>query len=247
MARSVRLRLWAGLAVGAVGAVVPAAATAANASSGPGRNTLVRVTPGVRAATVPGAVPFGTTPATTPETVSFLFKDQNRGQVEAAVTSGIKNYLSVGQFAREYGANPALIAALESYLGKFGITTSVYAGNVDVVANGTAGEFDQALAVTQQQYTAPALPGRDGLPGVRAQTFHGTAQSPEVPAYIADSLVAILGLTSYSPFDSQAQHADTSGLKKNADSSNSCIALTGLPAPCNLPSDFASNYGLDKL
>ena len=247
MARSVRLRLWAGLAAGAVIAAVPVAATAANASTGPGSNALVRVTPGISAASVPGAIGFGTTPASTPETVSFVFKEQNLGQLEAAVTSGIKNYLSVGQFAREYGANPALIAALESYLGKFGITTSVYAGNVDVVANGTAGEFDQALAVTQQQYTAPALPGRDGLPGVRAQTFHGTAQNPEVPASIADSLVAILGLTNYSPFDSQAQHADTSALKKDSDSTNSCLALTGLPSACNLPSDFASNYGLDKL
>src|SRR3984885_6579965 len=247
MARSVRSRLWAGLAAGAVIAAVPVAATAAGASTGPGRNTLVRVSPGSSAASVPGGIGFGNTPAGTPETVSFVFKEQNLGQLEAARTRGIKNSLSVGQFASEYGANPALIAALESYLGKFGITTSVYAGNVDGVANGTAGEFDQALAVTQHQYKAPAQRGRDGLPGVRAQTFHGTAQNPEVPASIAGSLVAILGLTDYSPFDSQAQHADTSALKKDADSTNSCLALTGLPDACNVPSDFASNYGLDKL
>ena len=92
MARSVRLRLWAGLAAGVVVAAVPVAATAANASSVPGRNTLARVTPGISAASVPGAVPFGTTPASTPETVSFVFKEQNLGQLEAAVTRGIKNY-----------------------------------------------------------------------------------------------------------------------------------------------------------
>ena len=247
MARTVRLRLWAGLAAGAVIAAVPVAATAANASTGPGSNTLVRVTPGISAANVPGAVGFGTTPASTPETVSFVFKEQNLGQLEAAVTRGVKNYVSVGQFAREYGANPAVISGLESYLGKFGITTSAYADNVDVVANGTAGEFDQALAVTQHQYKAPAVRGRDGLAGIRAQTFHGTAQNPEVPAYIASSLVAILGLTDYSPFASQAVHADTSALKKDSGSSNACLALTGLPDGCNLPSNFASNYGLEKL
>jgi kumamolisin len=247
MARSVRLRLWAGLAAGAVIAAVPVAATAASASTGPGSNTLVRVTPGISAANVPGAVGFGTTPASTPETVSFVFKEQNLGQLEAAVTRGVKNYVSVGQFAREYGANPAVISGLESYLGKFGITTSAYADNVDVVANGTAGEFDQALAVTQHQYKAPAVRGRDGLAGIRAQTFHGTAQNPEVPAYIASSLVAILGLTDYSPFASQAVHADTSALKKDSGSSNACLALTGLPDGCNLPSNFASNYGLEKL
>jgi kumamolisin len=247
MARSVRLRLWAGLAVGAVVAAVPVAATAANASSGPGRNTLVRVTPGISAATVPGAVPFGTTPATTPETVSFVFKEQNLGQLEAAVTSGIKNYLSVGQFAREHGANPALISALKSYLGQFGITTSADADNVDVVANGTAGEFDKALSVTQKQYKVPELRGRDGSVTVRAQTIHGTAQAPELPAYIADNLVAVLGLTNYSPFGSQTDHVDSSVLKKQSSSSDSCLALTGLPDACNLPSNFASNYGLSKL
>ena len=247
MARSVRLRLWAGLAAGVVVAAVPVAATAANASSGPGRNTLVRVTPGISAASVPGAVPFGTTTASTPETVSFVFKEQHLGQLESAVTSGIKNYLSVGQFAREYGANPALISALESYLGQFGITTSADADNVDVVATGTAGQFDQALAVTQQQYRVPQLRGRDGGVTVRAQTIHGTAQDPELPASIADSLVAVLGLTDYSPFGSQTARVDTKVLKKEAGSSNSCLALTGLPDGCNLPSNFASNYGLDRL
>jgi subtilase family serine protease len=241
------LRLWAGLAAGVVVAAVPVAATAANASTTPGRNTLVRVNSGISAASVPGAIGFGNTPSSTPETVSFVFKERNLRQLEAAATRGIKNYVSVRQFARDYGANPAVISGLESYLGHFGITTSTYADNVDVVANGTAGEFDQALAVTQHQYKAPALRGRDGLAGVRAQTFHGTSQDPEVPAYIADDLVAILGLTSYSPFASQAQHANTSALKKSADSSDSCVALTGLPAGCNVPSDFASNYGLDKL
>ncbi len=69
MARSVRLRLWAGLAAGALVAAVPVAATAASASTGPGRNTLTRVTPGISPASVPGAVGFGDTPASTPETV----------------------------------------------------------------------------------------------------------------------------------------------------------------------------------
>jgi hypothetical protein len=35
--------------------------------------------------------------------VSFVFKEQNLTQLEAAVTKGVKNYLSVSQFAREYG------------------------------------------------------------------------------------------------------------------------------------------------
>jgi kumamolisin len=237
----------AGLAVGVVAVAGLLAATFASASSGPGPDTLVPVTPGINAATVPGAVPFGPTPASTPETVSFVFREQNLQELEAAVTGGMKNFLSVRQFASQYGADPALISALQSYLAKFGITTTAYADNVDVVAQGTAGEFDQALSVTQQQYYAPAVHGRDGHTRIPAQTFHGTAQWPELPGYIAYNLVAILGLTNYGPFGSQMVHADTSVLKPQSGSSNYCLALIGLPDACNLPSDFAALYGLDAL
>jgi len=185
MIRPARLRRWAWLAVGVVGAAISVAATSASASSGLGSDALVPVTAGISAGAVPGAVPFGPTAANTPETVSFVFREQNLQQLEAAVTGGITNYLSVSQFARQYGADPAVISALETYLRQFGITTTVYADNVDVVAQGTAGEFDRALSVTQQEYNAPAVWGRDGRMRIPAQTFHGTAQAPELPAYIA--------------------------------------------------------------
>ena len=44
-------------------------ALAAGTSPASGQNNLVPVTPGINAAAVPGAVPFGSTPASTPETV----------------------------------------------------------------------------------------------------------------------------------------------------------------------------------
>jgi kumamolisin len=227
--------------------VVAAAPTSASAQSASGSGALVPVTPGINAAAVPGAVPFGSTPASTPETVSFIFRAQNLQQLEAAVTGGITNYLSVRQFASEYGANPAVISALRSYLAQFGITTTVYADNLDVVAQGTAGEFDKALSVTQQQYHAPAVLGRGGRMRLPAQTFHGTAQWPQLPGYIANNLLAILGLTNYSPFGSQMVHVDTSVLKPQSGSSSYCLALVGLPNACNLPSNFAANYGLEAL
>jgi subtilase family serine protease len=230
------------MAVGII--AVSVAATSASASSG--QDTLVRVTPGISAAAVPGAVPFGSTPPDTPEIVSFVFRERNLAQLEAAVTHGTRNFLSVKQFASEYGADPKLISALQSYLWQFGITTTVYADHVDVVAQGTAGEFDQALAVTQQQYYAPAVRGRNGRT-IPAQTFHGTAQAPGMPAYIAENLVAILGLTNYSPFLSNKAHVDTGVLKPQSGGSSYCLALVGLPNACNLPSDFAANYGLDAL
>ena len=60
-------------------------------------------------------------------------------------------------------------------------------------------------------------------------------------------MLAILGLTNYGPYNSQALHVNTKVLKPQALSSSACLALVGLPDACNLPSDFASNYGLDGL
>jgi kumamolisin len=248
MARSIGLRVLVGVAAGAVVLVAPlAAAGGAAAASTPGPNTPVAVQQGITASSLPGATAFGDTPSSTPETVSFVLREQNLPQLESAVESGVSNFISVSQFAQTYGQSQSNISALQSYLAGFGISTQVYADNVDVVATGTAGEFDQALSVQQHQFHVPGLSARNGMQAVPAQTVHGTAQTPMLPFHLAKFVLAILGLTNYGPFTSQAIHDDTSIVKPQAGSSNSCLALTGLPNACNLPSDFAANYGLDPL
>jgi kumamolisin len=247
MARSVRLRLLAGLAAGVVIAAVPVAAAAASASPGPGPNTLVKVQAGITATALPGAQSFGNTAPNTPETVSFVLREQNLDQLKAAVTHGVGRYLSVREFAREYGQSPDVISALEGYLKQFGITATAYADNIDVVANGTAGEFDKALSVTQKQYHVPELRTRDGGKPVRAQTVHAATGAPELPERIARNVLSVLGLTNYSPFASQTVHVGTKLFKRQSGSSNSCSALGGPPAGCNLPANFAANYGLKPL
>jgi len=245
MERSVHLRLLAGLASGALIALSLASVPAA--ASGPGPDTLVPVQPGISAASLPGATVFGDTPLGTPETVSFVLRERNLPQLEASVEQGVGGYLSVSQFAQTYGQSQSNISQLQSYLAKFGITTQVYADGVDVVAAGTAGQFDKALSVQQHQYHVPGLPGRKGMRAIPAQTVHGTGQLPELPYRIAQYVLAILGLTNYGPFGSQMIQVDTSLTKPETGNSNSCLALTGLPDACNVPADFARNYGLDHL
>jgi kumamolisin len=116
-----------------------------------------------------------------------------------------------------------------------------------VVATGTAGEFNSALTVTQNQYHVPALAGGDGINPVQAQNVHGNTESPLLPYRLSNFVLAILGLTNYGPYGSQSIHVNTNDVKPVPSSSNSCLALTGLPDACNLPSNFASNYGLDGL
>jgi kumamolisin len=178
--------------------------------------------------------------------VSFILRERNLPQLKAAVEHGTRNFLSVRQFAATYGQSQASIAQLTGYLAQFGIGTQVYADNVDVVATGTAGQFDQALSVQQKQFHVPAR-SRHGFTPIPAQTVHGTSQSPMLPSHIARHVLAILGLTNYGPFSSQAVHVNRSVAKPQAGSSNSCVALTGMASACHLPSGFAAEYGLSPL
>jgi kumamolisin len=60
-------------------------------------------------------------------------------------------------------------------------------------------------------------------------------------------VLAILGLSNYGPYASQTAHVNTHYLKPQSGNSSACVARTGLPNACNLPSNFASNYGLNGL
>jgi subtilase family serine protease len=208
---------------------------------------MVTVAAGISAASLPGAVAFGTTPANTPETVSFILNERNATQLEQSVEQGVSSFDTVQQFAQNYGQSQYAISQLTSYLAKFSITSQVYADNIDVVANGTAGEFDQALAIQQNQYHVPKFDGDAGMHGVPAQSVHGATSAPELPFGIAQYVLAILGLSNYSPFTSQAVHTNATLTKPNGATGSACEALSGLPDACNLPSDFASNYGLNKI
>ena len=245
-----KTRLSAAVVLGVAVTMTPLAVMAgpASAASSPGPNTPEKVASGINVAALPGATVFGNTPADTPETVSFVLRERNINALKASVTLGVRNYLSVSQFASIYGQSKANISALTSYLAHFGITTDVYADNVDVVATGTAGEFDSALSVTQKQYDVPAQPGRGGLSGIPAQdNIHGNVQAPLLPYRLSNFVLAVLGLSNYGPYANHATKPLTSLLKPQAGSSNYCLATFGLSNGCHLPSDFASMYNLKGL
>ena len=243
-----KTRLSAGIVLGVAAVVAPLAAIAGPASaSTPGPNQPEKVPSGINVAALPGASVFGTTPASTPEQVSFILKENNASFLQAEDQQGFKNYLTTSQFAAEFGQSPANISALTSYLESFGITVDVYADDVDVSTTGTAGEYDSALSITQNQYHVPAIAAVDGLGAIPAQNVHGSAQSPLLPYRLSNFVEAIFGITNYGPYVSQSQHVNKSYVKPSPSSSNSCLALTGLPNACNLPSNFASNYNLDGL
>ena len=247
--RKARLTGATVLAMGLGVFLVPlAGATGAAAASGPGPNTPTSVPSGVNAATLPGATVFGTTPADTPVTVSFVLKERNALLLQAQVEAGIptSNYLSVRQFAALYGQPASNINALTSYLADFGIATTVYADNVDVVANGTAGEFDQALTITEENVHVPQQQGHSAFGPLRAQNVHTNEQAPLLPYRLASFVTAILGLSNYGPFLSDVAKPAAQSTPQ-AGSSNTCAAEFGLTNGCQLPSFFSSTYNLDPL
>lgn len=248
MLRTRKTRLSAAVALGLAAVMTPLATLAAPASAAtPGPNTPVSVSSGINVAKLPGASVFGNTPASTPETVSFILRERNINLLQASVLNGLTKYLTVSQFASAYGQTADNISALTSYLAGYGISTTVYADNVDVSATGTAGEFDAALSVAQRQYHVPAIHGSGGRAGVPAQTVHGIAQAPLLPYRLSHFVLAILGLSNYAPYVSDPVHVNTGVARPQQGNSNACIALTGMPNACHLPSDFAANYNLNGL
>ena len=244
-----KTRLVVGIALGVATVMTPLAVLSGPASAAtPNPNSPQQVASGVNVAALPGASVFGDTPASTPETVSFILREQNIGALESAAQRGISHYLSVSQFAGIYGQPQANISALTGYLAQFGITTDVYADHVDVVANGTAGEFDAALSVTQKEYDVPAQAGSNGLNGIPAQkNVHSNVEAPLLPYRLAHFVLAVLGLSNYGPYANDATKPTTSLLKPQADSSNYCLATFGLSNGCHLPSFFSSTYNLTPL
>ena len=226
---------------------LPLLGSSVASASVPSPNTPTPVSDGVSASTLPNATVFGDTPADTPESVSFIMRLKNASALESAITHGLKSFVSESQFAKSYGADASTISALRSYLTKFGITTTVLSDNVDVQASGTAGEFDSALSVTQKQYHVPRIKGEKGHAAIPAQNVHANSQSPKLPYFIAGSVLAVLGLTNYSPYSSNATHVPSSLVRPKALSGSDCADLTGFHSDCNLPSDFSSDYGLTKL
>src|SRR5580658_2418099 len=244
-----KARLTAGVLLGAGALIVPfAAASGAAAASGTSPNAPTQVPSGISAADVPGASVFGDTPSDTPVTVSFVLKMQNEASLSAAVEHGIptSGYLGVGAFAAKYGQSASNISALTSYLSGFGITTSVYADDLDVVANGTAGDFNNAPTTTEKQVEVPQQPGSAQFGYSHKSRYFSNTSDPLLPYRLASFVTAILGLSNYGPYVSDVAKP-ASQTKPQAGSNATCIAEFGLSNGCHLPQDFAKMYNLDPL
>jgi subtilase family serine protease len=216
-------------------------ATSFAASSSAAPSGEVAVAQGLGPVALKNATVSGSTPAATPEIVSFILRGRNLFDLQSAIEGGQSPDLTVSEFASRYGQTAGAITALQSYLRRYGIASKVYPDDLVVSAGGTAAEFDNALSVQQQQYKVPAVAAHDGLAGLPAQQVHGTMAAPYLPTSIAASVLAILGLTNYAPFSDDLIHTP-----KGVTASNSVTPSATYTGNLT-PADFAQNYGLSPL
>ncbi|HZQ82316.1 MAG TPA: S53 family peptidase [Gaiellaceae bacterium] len=224
------------LLIAAAGGAVNAKSASAKVPVPQGISALLLTNTAKHGGSSPPVFPIDNqTPANTPEDVTFVLDIQNRHQLESLVSNNMNGrFLSVDQFARSFGQSRQNIDALQSYLKHYGITTNVMADGLDVQANGTAQQFDNALGTHQRDYRTQAVPAHDGHPAVPARNFHGSSSNPLLPRQLASFVDVILGLTNYPTFSSNAIRVPQS----------TSAGKNTLQLGDRTPEDFAKDYNL---
>jgi kumamolisin len=154
------------------------------------------VSQGVGAAVLEGAQPVAATPAQTSLSLSFVLAARNLERLERLVERGFpRPYLTVHQFARQYGASPSTVAELLGYLHRHGLRASVDPDHLDVQASGPASAVEAALGVPIRQYRV-TTPAPTGASGTAAGTSTGTSTataSASSPSTTVGSVSPALG------------------------------------------------------
>lgn len=196
----------------------------------------VNVPQGVGDAVLNNATVFGTTPANTPVTVTIALNTVNtqalQSYIQQTTTPGSSNYhqfLSVDQFANQFGQPEVVIQAITNYLSQYGISTTVFANHLAITANGTAGQFNQAFSVQLQNMI------------FGGKKFHGTKEAPKMPGNLAQPILAVLGLTNYGNFASHAVKPLPQLVRAKSTSS------TSVPPGELTPAFVASHYNVNPL
>jgi subtilase family serine protease len=200
----------------------------AGAASSPSRVTVPQ---GQNPTKIAGASEVGPADEGNQISVSFVLKAQNQSELFALASAATQQLnFPESQFSDVFGQTPTVINGLESYLKGFGITTYAYSNGLDVSATGTITEIDNALGITIDDFSIPSQQG--------VQKVFASQTDPSLPTGIAANILAILGLTNYSSFASQA----TPALHQPVAAPNGKI-----PAGELTPANFENHYNLTPL
>ena len=167
-------------------AVVPAQAAQPGTLSAALRGDVV---PAVAHASRVGTVAASTSIQVT---VSLAQRDQAGLQtflkeVADPASSQYKHYLTVKQFADRFGASPATVAQVSSYLTSHGLSVGkVTANGLTLTATGSAAQIQKAFGTTIANY-------RDSS----GRSFYANEAAPVLPEGIAAAVTDVSGLSDY--------------------------------------------------
>jgi len=226
------------LSVGVAGALIAAQGATAVAASSNSTTPTVSVAQSSVAPLAAGTL-LGTTDPNTPVEISIILRARNYNTLTNKVLNGWNGpYLTTQQFANQYGQSPLTIAALELYLKLFGIKSNALADGLDIQASGTAAQINKAFGVSLKNFRVK-VPNTHG--GTKFQNVYGSLTNPRVPSQFASPILAVLGLSNYSPFVSNAKQATGHKVITTP------AAGTGVPAGMLAPADFVKDYNLKPL
>ena len=156
--------------------------------------------------------------------------------VSAPSSPSFRNYLTVAQFARRFGATPAQVAAVRSALQAQGASVGPVAANaLTLPVRGTAAQLEKAFSISLAQVTLPS-----------GRTAYTNTEAPAIPASAAQFVQGVIGLDNVS-LDQPAQatrrtaRATSSGnarpnfgggLKTSPGGTRQAQIATGGPQPC---------------
>ena len=157
---------------------------------------------------LPSATFLGPVAATTPLHIVVGLKEQNADQVQPTLlrmlTPGDPLYgtsLTLQQFVAQFGATPAQVQAVESYLAGYGFSNITVSDNQLLIeADGTAAGVSSAFNTALVNYS------------VGGSTIYVNASDAQIPSSLAGIVIAVLGLNNLvaTHFDAHALALNTS-------------------------------------
>ncbi|HEY1740439.1 MAG TPA: S53 family peptidase [Acidimicrobiia bacterium] len=165
-----------------------------------------------RAETLVGATHLGATAPTTPLRISVALNLRSQPQLQHVIASG--TVLSRNQFVASYAPTAASTKAVASYLSSHGFTNVAVAANrLLVTASGTAATAESAFHTSIENYRQ------------HGHTVFANTQAAQVPAALASTVGAVLGLNN-------AAKMNAGATKTTATNPPSDCVVTGVGYPC---------------
>ncbi len=165
---------------------------------------------------------------------------RNQGQLDALLhnlydpsSPQYHQYLSVAEFAQQFGPTAAQQQAVENYLTQQGFTiTQTYPSHLLIDFSGPESLAEKVFGVTINTYRSPA--GRD---------FFANANIPMLPAYLASTVTYIGGLDNANEFS----HPPVPAKSAPALDSNAASSCPTPSSTAYIPSQLSTAYNYNGL